>query len=126
MAQEGGKEAWLHAMLGRKIDFDRLRHPPQWGGAAKLHNVLQGANPIDRFLFDVLAGGDPRPLGQLLDGVPVGGPQAVPVPTEAQWTDGPITTDKTAAFQHYKEWCRDHSFGKPADSTGFWTYLQDG
>jgi len=58
IVHEGGREAFLHALLTRDVDFDALRKPPSWESEAKLDNVQRSLDPTFRFVFEMLASGE--------------------------------------------------------------------
>ena len=58
ITKSGGREAFLHKLLARNVDFDMLRTPPSLQSAAKTAAMMRGADSVDRFLHDLLCLGE--------------------------------------------------------------------
>jgi len=137
----GGREALLHELLQRKVDFDALRVPPNWRSVARQMNLVRGLPPIDQFLFEWFEGGSyyldrgdrkgwphtmqPEQLQGASSEFPV-----YPVSTERNdkektwWLENGPRYCKQYVFEAYQHYCKAAGHFHSGGASTFWGHIK--
>jgi hypothetical protein len=54
----GEREAFLHVLLERKVDFDKLRRAPSWESELRRDQAERSLSPSETFVYELLVDGD--------------------------------------------------------------------
>jgi len=128
--EEGGREAFLAAMLEREVDQDRMREPPKWISKAAELATFRSADSVAAWLHDWLKSGETScgtaHASQFYEGtsnpnIRTGGGSAWLILREGAW--GVFL--KTDIFESYVGWTQRHRKYDSVDTTAaFWLAMR--